>query len=421
MIEINNVVKNYGSRQVLKGISFKVEDGQIAGLLGSNGAGKSTTMNILAGCLSSTEGEVSIQGFDLLTQPIDSRRQIGYLPETPPLYDDMTVEEYLDFAGKLKGVRDRDERKSALQDVMVKTGISEVAGRLIDNLSKGYRQRVGLAQALMGNPPVLILDEPMAGLDPEQTVEIRNLIQSLGGEHTIILSSHFLSEIQAICDKMIIMVDGRIAFDDKADRLVNRYVEEGCYRLTVKVGPEVLKKVLHEAVFVEEFQLDMKPVQPEKKTAVEAEKESAKAEKEAAEPKQEAEESKERTDAEPEKESAKPEKEAAEPKQEAEESEGKTDAEPEKESAKPEKDMPADKKKKRRDSRKEEKSSTDEERTCLTLKLKHGDRSLDQLFYLLARRKMPILHMESVKMSLEDIYVQLIREYRENRREEEEE
>ena len=392
MIEINNVVKNYGSRQVLKGISFKVEDGQIAGLLGSNGAGKSTTMNILAGCLSSTEGEVSIQGFDLLTQPIDSRRQIGYLPETPPLYDDMTVEEYLDFAGKLKGVRDRDERKSALQDVMVKTGISEVAGRLIDNLSKGYRQRVGLAQALMGNPPVLILDEPMAGLDPEQTVEIRNLIQSLGGEHTIILSSHFLSEIQAICDKMIIMVDGRIAFDDKADQLVNRYVEEGCYRLTVKAGPEVLKKVLHEAVFVEEFQLDLKPVQPEKKTAVEAEKESAKAEKEAAEPKQEAEESEERTD-----------------------------AEPEKESAKPEKDMPADKKKKRRDSRKEEKSSTDEERTCLTLKLKHGDRSLDQLFYLLARRKMPILHMESVKMSLEDIYVQLIREYRENRREEEEE
>ena len=213
MIEIRNVIKNFGSRQVLKGISFRVEDGQIAGLLGSNGAGKSTTMNILAGCLSSTEGEVSIQGFDTLTQPVKSRGQIGYLPETPPLYDDMTVEEYLDFAGRLKGIKDREERKSTLTEVMAKTGVSQVAGRLIGNLSKGYRQRLGLAQALMGSPPVLILDEPMAGLDPEQTVEMRNLIQGLGGEHTIIVSSHFLSDLQAICDKMIIMVDGRIAFE----------------------------------------------------------------------------------------------------------------------------------------------------------------------------------------------------------------
>ena len=449
MIEINNVVKNYGSRQVLKGISFKVEDGQIAGLLGSNGAGKSTTMNILAGCLSSTEGEVFIQGFDILTQPMESRRQIGYLPETPPLYDDMTVEEYLDFAGKLKGVKSREERKSALQDVMAKTGISDVAGRLIDNLSKGYRQRVGLAQALMGNPPVLILDEPMAGLDPEQTVEIRNLIQSLGGEHTIILSSHFLSEIQAICDKMIIMVDGGIAFDDEADRLINRYVEEGCYRLTVKAGQDALMKVLNKASFVEEFQLERQPAQLEKKIAAETEKEAAKPEKEAAEVKQEAAEAEEKTDAETEKEAAKPEKEAAEVKQgaaEAEEktdaemekeaakpekeaaevkqgaaeTEEKTDAETEKEAAKPEKEKSAGKKKKEKGSR-EENLSADEESICFTLKLKSGDKSLDQLFYLLARKKMPILHMESVKMSLEDIFVQLIREYRENRREEEQE
>ena len=405
MIEIRNVIKNFGSRQVLKGISFRVEDGQIAGLLGSNGAGKSTTMNILAGCLSSTEGEVSIQGFDTLTQPVKSRGQIGYLPETPPLYDDMTVEEYLDFAGRLKGIKDREERKSTLTEVMAKTGVSQVAGRLIGNLSKGYRQRLGLAQALMGSPPVLILDEPMAGLDPEQTVEMRNLIQGLGGEHTIIVSSHFLSDLQAICDKMIIMVDGRIAFDDTADRLLN------------------------EADFVEGFQLDQKKEESEKETPVSTEKTEAEPEEETAEsekketpiPEGKAEEKK----AESEKKETpipkdKSEEEKAEPEEKASASTEKTEAEPEEEMTEPQKKKAANKKKKkkRKGAQDEEQLPSDPGDVSFAVKLKQESRSLDQLFYLLARRKMPILHMESVELSLEDIFVRVIREYKENTGEE---
>ena len=429
MIEIRNVIKNFGSRQVLKGISFRVEDGQIAGLLGSNGAGKSTTMNILAGCLSSTEGEVSIQGFDTLTQPVKSRGQIGYLPETPPLYDDMTVEEYLDFAGRLKGIKDREERKSTLTEVMAKTGVSQVAGRLIGNLSKGYRQRLGLAQALMGSPPVLILDEPMAGLDPEQTVEMRNLIQGLGGEHTIIVSSHFLSDLQAICDKMIIMVDGRIAFDDTADRLVRQYTEEGQYRLTVKARPEALTRLLNEADFVEGFQLDQKKEESEKETPVSTEKTEAEPDEETAEsekketsiPKDKAEEKK----AESEKKETpipkdKSEEEKAEPEEKASASTEKTEAEPEEEMTEPQKKKAANKKKKkkRKGAQDEEQLPSDPGDVSFAVKLKQESQSLDQLFYLLARRKMPILHMESVELSLEDIFVRVIREYKENTGEE---
>ena len=429
MIEIRNVIKNFGSRQVLKGISFRVEDGQIAGLLGSNGAGKSTTMNILAGCLSSTEGEVSIQGFDTLTQPVKSRGQIGYLPETPPLYDDMTVEEYLDFAGRLKGIKDREERKSTLTEVMAKTGVSQVAGRLIGNLSKGYRQRLGLAQALMGSPPVLILDEPMAGLDPEQTVEMRNLIQGLGGEHTIIVSSHFLSDLQAICDKMIIMVDGRIAFDDTADRLVRQYTEEGQYRLTVKARPEALTRLLNEADFVEGFQLDQKKEESEKETPVSTEKTEAEPEEETAEsekketpiPEGKAEEEK----AESEKKETsipkdKAEEKKAEPEEESPVSTEKTEAEPEGEMTEPQKKKAANKKKKkkRKGAQDEEQLPSDPGDVSFAVKLKQESQSLDQLFYLLARRKMPILHMESVELSLEDIFVRVIREYKENTGEE---
>ena len=429
MIEIRNVIKNFGSRQVLKGISFRVEDGQIAGLLGSNGAGKSTTMNILAGCLSSTEGEVSIQGFDTLTQPVKSRGQIGYLPETPPLYDDMTVEEYLDFAGRLKGIKDREERKSTLTEVMAKTGVSQVAGRLIGNLSKGYRQRLGLAQALMGSPPVLILDEPMAGLDPEQTVEMRNLIQGLGGEHTIIVSSHFLSDLQAICDKMIIMVDGRIAFDDTADRLVRQYTEEGQYRLTVKARPEALTRLLNEADFVEGFQLDQKKEESEKETPISAEKTEAEPEGETTEPEKKetpipegkAEEKK----AESEKKETpipkdKSEEEKAEPEEKASASTEKTEAEPEEEMTEPQKKKAANKKKKkkRKGAQDEEQLPSDPGDVSFAVKLKQESQSLDQLFYLLARRKMPILHMESVELSLEDIFVRVIREYKENTGEE---
>ena len=410
MIEIRNVIKNFGSRQVLKGISFRVEDGQIAGLLGSNGAGKSTTMNILAGCLSSTEGEVSIQGFDTLTQPVKSRGQIGYLPETPPLYDDMTVEEYLDFAGRLKGINDREERKSTLTEVMAKTGVSQVAGRLIGNLSKGYRQRLGLAQALMGSPPVLILDEPMAGLDPEQTVEMRNLIQGLGGEHTIIVSSHFLSDLQAICDKMIIMVDGRIAFDDTADRLVRQYTEEGQYRLTVKARPEALTRLLNEADFVEGFQLDQKKEESEKETPVSTEKTEA-------EPEEETAESEKKETPIP---KDKSEEEKAEPEEKASASTEKTEAEPEEEMTEPQKKKAANKKKKkkRKGAQDEEQLPSDPGDVSFAVKLKQESQSLDQLFYLLARRKMPILHMESVELSLEDIFVRVIREYKENTGEE---
>lgn len=224
MIEVKNLTKNYGDKKAVNNISFKVDKGEILGFLGPNGAGKSTTMNMLTGYISSTSGQILINGIDILEDPIKAKAHIGYLPEIPPLYIDMTVDAYLDFMYDLK--KCKLPRKAHIKDVCDLCKISDVRGRIIKNLSKGYRQRVGLAQALIGNPPVLILDEPTVGLDPKQILEIRTLIKKLGKSHTVILSSHILPEIQAVCDKIIIINKGVIAADGTADEIAKNITDE---------------------------------------------------------------------------------------------------------------------------------------------------------------------------------------------------
>lgn len=218
MIEVKNLVKNYGKYEAVKGISFKVDTGEVVGFLGPNGAGKSTTMNIITGYISASSGEVSIDGFDILKNPKEAKKRIGYLPEIPPLYTDMTVTEYLAFVADLKGIK-KNEIKPMLADIMDKIKITHVSGKVIKNLSKGYRQRVGLAQALVGYPEVLILDEPTVGLDPKQIIEIRDVIKDLSKTHTIILSSHILSEVSAVCNRVIIINKGRVIAVDTPERL----------------------------------------------------------------------------------------------------------------------------------------------------------------------------------------------------------
>ena len=224
MIEVRNLTKHYGDKIAVNDISFTVEDGEILGFLGPNGAGKSTTMNMLTGYISSTSGTALINGIDILDDPIKAKANIGYLPEIPPLYIDMTVKSYLNFIFDLK--KCKLPRKAHLSDICELCKVTDVKDRIIKHLSKGYKQRVGLAQALIGNPPVLVLDEPTVGLDPKQIIEIRNLIKKLGRTHTVILSSHILSEIQAVCDRVIIINKGEIAADDTADNL-SKKISEG--------------------------------------------------------------------------------------------------------------------------------------------------------------------------------------------------
>ena len=209
MIEVSHLSKSYGSRPAVQDLSFTVPDGQIYGLLGPNGAGKSTIMNILTGYLAPTEGEVKVAGFRLPEQAQQAKACVGYLPEQPPLYPEMTVQEYLDFVAELKGVK-RAQRKQQVLAAARRTGLEEVLPRVIRSLSKGYRQRVGIAQALLGSPQLIILDEPTVGLDPAQVIEIRNLIRELGKAHTVILSSHILSEVQAVCQQVLILSKGRL-------------------------------------------------------------------------------------------------------------------------------------------------------------------------------------------------------------------
>ena len=236
MIEVKNLTKRYGQHTAIDHLSFGIEKGEIVGFLGPNGAGKSTTMNIVTGYISATEGSVSVGGKDVLEEPMEVKRQIGYLPEQPPLYLEMTVGEYLDFVANIKKVP-RKGRKDALGGIMDIVKILDHKDRLIKNLSKGYRQRVGLAQALVGNPPVLILDEPTIGLDPRQIIEIRNLIKELGKEHTIVLSSHILPEVTAVCERVIIIHRGHIVASDSIDKLSADM--SGGHKLTVRVaGPE---------------------------------------------------------------------------------------------------------------------------------------------------------------------------------------
>lgn len=217
MIEVKELTKHYGDKKAVNGISFTVNDGEILGFLGPNGAGKSTTMNMLTGYISSTSGTAIINGVDILDDPIKAKSNIGYLPEIPPLYTDMTVKSYLNYIYDLK--KCELPRKEHMQSICNLCKITDVKDRIIKHLSKGYKQRVGLAQALIGNPPVLILDEPTVGLDPSQVKEIRNLIKKLGKSHTVILSSHILSEVQQVCDRVIIINGGRVAADDTADNL----------------------------------------------------------------------------------------------------------------------------------------------------------------------------------------------------------
>ena len=218
MIEIQNLTKKYGQIVAVNNISFNVNKGEIVGFLGPNGAGKSTTMNIITGYLPSTAGTVKVDGYDIMTHPAEVKKRIGYLPEAPPLYRDMTVTEYLKFVSNLNNVPKR-KQKGQMADIMELVGLTDHRKRLIDNLSKGYRQRVGLAQALIGNPEVLILDEPTVGLDPKQIIEIRRVIKALSQERTIILSSHILPEVSAICERVVIINKGVIAAEDTPDRL----------------------------------------------------------------------------------------------------------------------------------------------------------------------------------------------------------
>ncbi|MDO4357701.1 MAG: ATP-binding cassette domain-containing protein [Clostridia bacterium] len=232
MIEVTHLVKRYGAHEAVSDLSFTIEKGRIYGFLGPNGAGKSTTMNIITGCLAATSGEVKIGGFDIFEQPEQAKRLIGYLPEIPPLYVDMTPAEYLDLVARLKKVP-ASRRGEEIGQAMAKTGVEPVKGRLIRNLSKGYRQRVGIAQAILGNPEVVILDEPTVGLDPAQIIEIRDLIRELGQEHTVILSSHILTEVNQVCDHVMIIAHGRLVASDTPENLRARFAGEDVLRLTL--------------------------------------------------------------------------------------------------------------------------------------------------------------------------------------------
>lgn len=245
MLKVENLVKKYGNATALAGISFTVEKGEIVGFLGPNGAGKSTTMNIITGYISSNVGKVYIDGDEILENPTAAKKKIGYLPEQPPLYMEMTVEEYLHFVYELRGCT--LPRKQHLEEICEVVKITDVRSRVIRNLSKGYKQRVGIAAALIGNPPLIILDEPTVGLDPKQIIEVRNLIRMLGRDHTVILSTHILSEAQAVCDRMVIIDHGRIVADGKTEE-INQFIQDNRrYKVTI-AGPQnevlaILKKL----------------------------------------------------------------------------------------------------------------------------------------------------------------------------------
>ncbi len=232
MIEVSHLTKRYGRHCAVDDISFTVQDGGIYGLLGPNGAGKSTTMNVITGYLSPTSGTVRIDGHDIVEEPQEAKACIGYLPEQPPLYTDMTVAEYLQFVAELKGVKRKSEREAEIERAMGRTGLEDVMDRLIRNLSKGYRQRVGIAATLLGNPKVIILDEPTVGLDPAQMIEIRSLIHDLGETHTVILSSHILSEVQAVCDRVLIIAHGKLIAQGTPEELAGKLAAHGMISAT---------------------------------------------------------------------------------------------------------------------------------------------------------------------------------------------
>ena len=242
LIEVKHLTKRYGSHDAVSELSFTIEKGGVTGFLGPNGAGKSTTMNIIAGCLGPTQGEVLVGGHDVLDEPMKVRHLIGYLPEQPPVYTDMTPDEYLSFVMRAKGVH-KEKRAAQLREVMDRTRLHDVKDRLIANLSKGYRQRVGIAQALLGEPEVIILDEPTVGLDPKQIIEIRELIRELGKERTVVLSSHILSEVQAVCGQILILSRGKLVASDTAENL-ERLLSGTTLTLEVRGGENEVRTAL---------------------------------------------------------------------------------------------------------------------------------------------------------------------------------
>ena len=244
MIEVQNLTKVYGGKTAVEDVSFKIRNGRIYGLLGPNGAGKSTTMNIMTGCLSPTEGTVLVNGYDVCEQPIEAKRQIGYLPEQPPLFTDMTPKEYLTFVAEAKGVSDELIDRQ-VKEAMTVTDILSVKDRLIKNLSKGFRQRVGIAQAILGSPDIVILDEPTVGLDPQQLTEIRALIRKLGNKLTVIISSHILSEIAELCDHVIILSEGHVVADSSMAELEAQLNPETVLHMTVKGDEAGVREVLN--------------------------------------------------------------------------------------------------------------------------------------------------------------------------------
>lgn len=243
MIEVKNLTKRYGNHLAVDHLNFNVESGKIYGFLGPNGAGKSTTMNIMTGYLGATEGQVLIDGHDILKEPEEAKKNIGYLPEIPPLYMEMTVREYLEFAAELKGIK-KDKRESQIEEVIRLAKLRDVENRLIQNLSKGYKQRVGLAQAVLGFPEIIILDEPTVGLDPKQIIEIRELIRKLAKKHTVILSSHILAEVREVCDYIMIISGGKLVASDTTENLENMMSGKGQIEVEAKASRDEMDHII---------------------------------------------------------------------------------------------------------------------------------------------------------------------------------
>ena len=271
MIEVKNVTKKYGKAVAVEDISFTINDGEIVGLLGPNGAGKSTTMNILTGYIEQTSGEVTIEGYNTLKKPKKAKMQIGYMPEGVPLYTDLTVKEFVTYMAELKKVN-RKERKEKVQKVIEQTGLKEVENKLTRNLSRGYKQRVSMAGALVGEPKILILDEPTVGLDPKQITEIRNLIKELGKTHTVILSSHILSEVSQICNKVIIINKGKIVAIDTPENLENKVSKNNCIYVTVEDTENKIDKIKDQIKEIKNIELVQENEDKTKHYLIEADK-----------------------------------------------------------------------------------------------------------------------------------------------------
>ena len=254
MIEVKNITKKYGNFVAVDNISFTIKDGEIVGLLGPNGAGKSTTMNTITGFIEQTEGNVIVNGYDTLKKSKRAKSQIGYMPEGVPLYDDLSIKEFITYMAELKKVK-RKEKKEQVQDIIKKTGLDEIQNKLIKNLSRGQKQRVSLAGALVGNPKVLILDEPTVGLDPKQIMEIRSLIKDLGREHTVILSSHILSEVSQICDRVIIINNGKIVAEDTPEHLENKVSSNNIIYITVEDNDDKINTMKEKIKGIKEIKL----------------------------------------------------------------------------------------------------------------------------------------------------------------------